>query len=108
MSQRSFGSIAAVLVSAGLFAGQVAAQSQKPADKATTAATAKAIPRTAWGAPDLGGIWTGNIMTPLERSEAHAVKPYFTPEEVAAQEKRQAATALVDRAPEAGNPGTYN
>ena len=112
MSHRTLGSLAslAVVVGMGSFAAvQLAAQTQKPtANAAAASAPSKAIPRTAWGAPDLNGIWTGNIMTPMERSEANKNKEFLTPEEVAADEKRQAETALVDRAPAAGNPGTYN
>ena len=112
MSRRCLGSLASLAVVVGigsLAAVQLAAQTQKPtANAAAVSAPSKTIPRTAWGAPDLNGVWTGNIMTSLERSEANANKPFLTPQEVAAEEKRQAETALVDRAPNSGDPGTYN
>ena len=41
-------------------------------------------PRTAWGAPDLGGVWDFRTLTPLERPAALADKPVLTPEEAAA------------------------
>ncbi|MQA29962.1 MAG: hypothetical protein GEU82_09005 [Luteitalea sp.] len=75
---------------------------------ATKAPIATTIPRTAWGAPDLTGIWTGNTMTPLERRAEHAGKQFLTKDEIAAIEKEQAVTALEDTAPAAGDPGTYN
>jgi hypothetical protein len=66
------------------------------------------VPRTAWGAPDLNGLWTGNTMTPLERPAQYADKAVLTVEEAAAAEKQQTETALVDRPPREGEPGTYN
>ena len=72
------------------------------------AAPAKgSAPLTPWGEPDLQGLWTGNTITPLERPAALAGKEFLTPEEVAALEKR-AADRATDRAPAAGDPGTYN
>lgn len=112
MSRRFLALLASLAVVVGI--GSVAAvplmaQRLKPAAKAAAApATSKTIPRTAWGTPDLNGVWTGNIMTSLERSEANADKPYLTPAEVAAAEQRQTETALEDRAPREGDPGTYN
>lgn len=112
MSHRYRGSLGtlAVVVGIGSFgAVQLAAQTQKPtANAAGALAASKTIPRTPWGAPDLNGVWTGNTMTPLERSAQNADKQFLTPAEVAAEEKRQAETALQDRSPNEGDPGTYN
>ena len=41
-------------------------------------------PRTAWGAPDLRGIWNHGTATPLERPERHAGREFLTDEEIAA------------------------
>src|SRR4029453_7778751 len=41
-------------------------------------------PRTAWGDPDLQGIWNYATMTPLERSRDLGQKAVFTAEEAAA------------------------
>ena len=41
------------------------------------------IPRTAWGAPDLGGVWTNSTLTPLERPEEYGDREFHTAEEVA-------------------------
>jgi hypothetical protein len=43
---------------------------------------AKKTPRTAWGHPDLQGLWTNDTFTPLQRPPALAGKAFFTPEEV--------------------------
>ena len=42
---------------------------------AVVAAPAEAqdgLPRTAWGAPDLGGVWDFRSITPMQRPEALA------------------------------------
>ena len=44
--------------------------------------------RTAGNHPNLEGLWTNVTITPLERPRDLAGKPYFTPEEAAAYEKR--------------------
>ena len=50
--------------------------------------------RTAWGHPDLQGIWASNSATPLERPKALAGKQFLTQAELTALE--QAARELVD------------
>ena len=40
--------------------------------------------RTAWGAPDIGGIWDFRTLTPLERPEVLGDKAVLSPEEAAA------------------------
>ena len=42
-----------------------------------------AVPRTAWGVPDLSGYWEYRTTTPLQRPEALADKAVLTPEELA-------------------------
>jgi hypothetical protein len=105
----SAAAVAIAVVSPAL--GDVAAQSPSAATKATaTRKTAKpwTAPRTAWGDPDLQGIWTFNSLTPLERPAALAGKVFLTEEEAAALEKRAADNRFVDSAPRQGDPGTYN
>ena len=80
-----------------LLAASAAAQTQK---KWTA-------PRTPDGQPDLQGFWTNPTLTPFERPAALAGKASLTDQEVALFEKR-AADNRVDRAPKAGDPGTYN
>jgi hypothetical protein len=43
-------------------------------------------PKTAWGEPDLQGIWSGETLTPLERPAKFANKPVLTEEEARAIE----------------------
>ena len=38
-------------------------------------------PRTPWGDPDVGGYWVSASYTPMERPEALAGKPFYTPRE---------------------------
>lgn len=65
------------------------------------------VPRTAWGAPDLHGVWTGSSLTPLERPPDLEGRRFLTAEETADLEAR-AAERRVDAPPRAGDPGTYN
>ena len=58
--------------------GAPPARSSKPAKAA----------KTAWGDPDLQGIWTGSTITPLERPKQFADKAFLTDDEVAALERR--------------------
>jgi hypothetical protein len=44
--------------------------------------------RTAWGHPDLQGVWSSATVTPMERPKEFADKPVLTPEEAAAYAKR--------------------
>ena len=47
-------------------------------------------PPTAWGEPDLQGIWTTNYETPLERPARYADREFFTDEERAAVDAERA------------------
>jgi hypothetical protein len=64
-------------------------------------------PRTPWGKPDLQGVWDFRTITPLERPGNLADKTVLSEQEAVALES-QAAAERVDRAPQQGNPGTYN
>ena len=57
-----------------------------PAPAAGQSADASPSPRTrtAWGDPDLQGIWTSSTYTPLERPDNLAGRQFLTDEEVAA------------------------
>jgi len=63
---------------------------------------------TPWGEPDLQGVWTGSTLTPLERPAALAGKEFLTEAEAAAMQRRATERRLVETAPAAGDPGTYN
>jgi hypothetical protein len=90
----------------------VRSQPQKAAKAKTTAAITTATwtpPRTAWGDPDLQGVWNFATLTPLERPRELAGKEVLTDEEAAAFEKltiqqRLATLSTGDR--EWWDPGT--
>src|SRR5688572_3186072 len=100
---------AAVLVALALSAAAPAAQGSK-------------VPRTAWGKPDLNGVWDFRTITPLERPANLADKEFLTEEEAAKAEQeviernaeidsrpseRTTAGGNVDRRQD-GTPGFYN
>ena len=74
----------------------------------TATAISRSSPRTPWGDPDLQGLWTNTTTTPLERPDDLKGKQVFTDEELPEQDRRVAERVSFDRAPRAGNPGTYN
>jgi hypothetical protein len=77
---------------------------------ATHVASGQSAPKkTAWGEPDLQGVWGNATITPLERPVALGDKAFLSVEEVAAAEARAASAARDDEpAPRPGDPGTYN
>ena len=65
-------------------------------------------PRTAWGEPDLQGVYSFSTLTPMERPRDLAAKGTFTPEELAQLERENAAKIIADATTEEGDTGTYN
>ena len=53
-------------------------------------ASQSSAPTTAWGEPDLQGIWTDEYQTPLQRPPQFADREFFTDEERAGLDKRRA------------------
>jgi hypothetical protein len=53
------------------------------------AAKAGPAPKTAWGAPDLQGIWTNTHEIPLQRPSRFGTKEFFTDEEIAELDKKR-------------------
>ena len=47
--------------------------------------------RTPWGHPDLQGVWDRRTITPLERPERYADKPFLNAAEIRAYERASAA-----------------
>ena len=79
-------------------------------------------PRTAWGQPDLQGVWDFRTITPMSRPERYGDKEFLTAEEAAQLDQaaiernarlwnrpaqRTEAGGNVDRGSE-GAPGSYN
>ena len=132
----SVGLLAALMVVVSLARAPIAAQGQgataqaPPAKPTTTAASAQATasrdeaqrsrapeknekkwtqPRTAWGEPDLQGIWSYATITPLERPTEHAGKEALSEEEVAAlDEQARTGADRRDGTPEADLARAYN
>jgi hypothetical protein len=86
------------------------APAQAPAaaalDKALTSATKDwKVGRTAWGDPDLQGVWSYATTTPLSLRDGQENRP-LTADEIAEEEERRAIQQ--DAPPRPGDPGTYN
>jgi len=90
MGLRFFAAVAsAAIVIVSLSAVSVAAQAARVAPAVAGAPTkAWTPPRTPWGEPDLQGTFSNRTITPFERPANVGTKEFFTPEEVAALEKR--------------------
>ena len=90
----------AVVVVVSLTAGPAAAQSEAP--------------RTAWGAPDLQGIWDFRTITPMERPEELGERAFLTEEEAANLEQatvdrnERLLLQAAQRTEAGGNVGAYN
>ncbi len=73
-----------------------------------------AVPRTAWGTPDLQGIWDFRTITPLQRPEDLGDQEFLTEEEAAqreqaAVERNETLLVAPPRTAESGqNVGAYN
>lgn len=104
MSSRHRWSLAlAVLASTTVALGSVVS-GQAPAKP-----RAKAGPiRTAWGDPDLQGLWTNTTTTPMQRPDELAGKAVLSQEERDARERENREKRFVDQKPQKGQVGNYN
>jgi len=57
-------------------------------------------PRTSYGDPDLQGIWSNAVITPLERPRDLGDKEFLTPEEAAVYEQERLAATNRDQRPD--------
>ncbi len=93
----------------------VGVAAQAPTVKAATAAaqeTAARVPSTAWGEPDLQGIWTYEYQIPLQRPAKYAGKEFFSDEEIAALDRERSGQQSRDfraaKGSEADVAGAYS
>ena len=73
--------------------------------------TSRAALKTAWGEPNLQGIWTDEYQTPLQRPAKYANKEFFTDEERAALDAQRSGIELrprQERGSERDVAGAYN
>ena len=96
------------IVTLGVLAAIVAVAALAPP------ATAQDGPRTAWGAPDLQGVWDFRTITPLQRPERYGDREFLTQEEAATLEQgavdrdEELLLAAARRTEAGGNVGAYN
>jgi hypothetical protein len=67
---------------------------QTPPTKSTAAGAASSIPRTPWGHPDIGGVWSSDDMRgiPRERPDEFGTRRFLTDEEYAKRVERDEQT----------------
>ena len=79
-----------------------------------SAGLAQDAPKTAWGAPDLQGVWDFRTITPLQRPEDLGDKAFLTEEEAVQREQAAVERAIelwnqeARRTEAGGNVGGYN
>jgi hypothetical protein len=93
MNARSIGMLAIAL--SGLVLAQTPAAQKKQTAKAAASKT-YTPPKTAWGDPDIQGMWPGELHAPLQRPKNLQDKLELTEEEFAAQLDRNQKAAAVD------------
>jgi hypothetical protein len=107
--------IAAVAGSAVVSAPTTTASAQAPAASSAAPAPAPAPApslKTAWGEPDLEGIWTDETATPLQRPARYADQEFFTEAERAELDRVRSEVLGRERRAERGTErdvsGSYN
>jgi hypothetical protein len=98
----------AAVIAVGPLALSTAAQNGSAAKQTVPAKKPWTPPRTAFGQPDIQGVWSNASIIPLERPKDLEGKQFFTPEEMAAYEAKVFARSSRERPPAAGQVGTYN
>jgi hypothetical protein len=96
-------SLLAMVCAAATLAPELMAQSASGTNAGAGSSSWK-VSRTAWGDPDLQGMWSYATLTPLERPASVKDREFFTAEEAATRD----AQSLEDRPPAPGDTGAYN
>ena len=97
MRNRLLGAVGVALIVLGvavlLRMASVPVEGQTPPATGTGGAVAQPgpAPKTAWGEPDLQGIWSSDYEIPLQRPARYANKEFFTDEERAELDRQRAA-----------------
>jgi hypothetical protein len=103
--------IAAAAGSVVISAPTTTALAQAPAASGATPAPAPSL-KTAWGEPDLQGIWTDETATPLQRPARYANQEFFTEAERAELDRVRSEVLGRERRAERGTErdvsGSYN
>jgi hypothetical protein len=113
MRRRFLESLGVAVVLVGVIVvlqSSVSLSGQAPAGETST--TAGPAPKTAWGHPDLQGIWLDEFETPLERPARYANQEFFTDKDRADQNAARAGNVGRDQRVERGSvqdvAGAYN
>src|SRR5580700_1701661 len=104
MNRIWFASLAVAAMCLAVFLVPVAGQAPAAQSRGATNSPGPA-PKTAWGEPDLQGIWGDEYQTPLQRPAKYAGKEFFTDAEIAALDKERAAITRRDFRGERGTEG---
>ncbi len=84
------------------FAPTLALSSASAQAQTAAAESTYEVPRTAWGDPDLEGVWDYRTITPLERRAEFGDRAFFTAEEIA--ELEAGAARRMDQPPDENTP----
>ena len=107
------GAVIALIVLLKLAPAPVASQATTATAKAGATAKTGPAPKTAWGEPDLQGIWANEYETPLQRPTRYANKEFFTDAERAELDRQRAgmrtfSDRVAPRGTEQDVAGAYN
>jgi cell division septation protein DedD len=84
----------------------VAGRKSAMTSKAPTAAKTGPAPKTPWGEPDLQGIWSRDVDTPLERPAKYANQEFFTDAQRAELDRQISGIISRDSTESRRAPGT--
>ena len=97
-------STAAIALSVALLLQLVPVSAQAPAAAADATKASGPALKTVWGDPDLQGLWTHGVSTPLQRDLKLGNREFYTDEETAARDKARnpALLSIGDNRPKRG------